>query len=131
MLHEEQEQIYQLLFKSGPFDEVHSKMEQPMCAGGSGMKCLACEGEMRLMEVRTDTTTVCGIERHTFRCSACAHTAQRLMLNRVRMPITKLPVVARPKAIDLQMGRPAAGSGWGMRSRSSTANRPISSSERQ
>jgi hypothetical protein len=58
--------------------------------------------------------TVCGIERHTFRCSTCPQTAQRLMFNRPRMPITHLPVVTRPKApaIDLQMGRPAAGSGW-------------------
>ena len=78
------------------------------------MKCLACGAEMRLMDVRTDTTTVCGIERHTFRCSTCPQTAQRLMFNRPRMPIIHLPVVTRPKApaIDLQMGRPAAGSGW-------------------
>ena len=78
------------------------------------MKCLACGAEMRLMDVRTDTTTVCGIERHTFRCSACAHTAQRLMLNRARMPITNLPVVIPPKApvIDLHNGRPAAQSAW-------------------
>ncbi|MGA7529364.1 MAG: hypothetical protein WBW11_19340 [Pseudolabrys sp.] len=78
------------------------------------MKCLACGAEMRLMDVQTDTTTVCGIERHTFRCSTCPQTAQRLMFNRPRMPIIHLPVVTRPKApaIDLQMGRPAAGSGW-------------------
>ena len=78
------------------------------------MKCLACGAAMRLMDVRTDTTTVCGIERHTFRCSACAHTAQRLMLNRVRMPITNLPVVIPRKApvIGLQNGRPAAQSAW-------------------
>jgi hypothetical protein len=76
------------------------------------MKCLACGAEMRLMDVQTDTTTVCGIERHTFRCSTCPQTAQRLMFNRPRMPIIHLPVVTQPKAIDLQMGRPAAGSGW-------------------
>jgi len=81
---------------------------------GAAMKCLACGAEMRLMDVQTDTTTVCGIERHTFRCSTCPQTAQRLMFNRPRMPIIHLPVVTRPKApaIDLQMGRPAAGSGW-------------------
>jgi hypothetical protein len=69
---------------------------------------------MRLMDLQTDTTTVCGIERHTFRCSTCPQTAQRLMFNRPRMPIIHLPVVTRPKApaVDLQMGRPAAGSGW-------------------
>ena len=78
------------------------------------MKCLACGAKMRLMDVRTDTTTVCGIERHTFRCRACAHTAQRLMLNRVRMPITNLPVVIPRKApvIGFQNGRPAAQSAW-------------------
>ena len=43
-----------------------------------------------------------------------AHTAQRLMLNRVRMPITNLPVVIPRKApvIGLQNGRPAAQSAW-------------------
>jgi hypothetical protein len=77
------------------------------------MKCLACSAEMRLMDVRTDTTTVCGIERHTFRCAACAHTVQRLVLNRVRVPITNLPVVIPPKApvIDPHNG-PAAQSAW-------------------
>ena len=45
---------------------------------------------------------------------ACAHTAQRLMLNRVRMPITNLPVVIPRNApvIGLQNGRPAAQSAW-------------------
>jgi len=76
------------------------------------MRCLACGAEMRLMDVRTDATTVCGIERHTFRCSACAHTAQRLMLNRVRIPITNLPVVSKAPVIDVQNGRPAAQSAW-------------------
>ena len=54
------------------------------------MKCLACSAEMLLTEVCPDRTTVCGIERHTFRCSACAHTAQRLMLNRVRSTLVVL-----------------------------------------
>ena len=78
------------------------------------MKCLACSSEMRLTEVCPDRTTVCGIELHTFRCSACAHTAKRLMLNRVRVPITNLPVVIPPKApvIDPHNGRPAAQSAW-------------------
>ena len=78
------------------------------------MKCLACSAEMLLTEVCPDRTTVCGIERHTFRCSACAHTAKRLMLNRPRVPITNLPVVIPPKApvIDPHNGRPAAQSAW-------------------
>ena len=49
------------------------------------------------MEVSLDRTTVCGIERHTFRCSACAHTAKRLVLNRSREPITNLQVVIPPE----------------------------------
>jgi hypothetical protein len=84
--------------------------------GGRGvdMKCLACSAEMCLTDVRPDRTTVCGIERHTFRCSACTHTAQRLMLNRARVPITNLPVVIPRKApvLDLNNGRPTAQSAW-------------------
>ena len=78
------------------------------------MKCLACSAEMRLTEVCPDRTTVCGIERHTFRCSACAHTAKRLIFNRSRVPITNLPVVIPPTAplIDPHNGRPAAQSAW-------------------
>ena len=78
------------------------------------MKCLACSAEMRLTEVCPDSATVCGIERHTFRCSACAHTAQRLILNRSRVPITNLPAVIPPKApvIDPHKGRLAAQSAW-------------------
>ncbi len=78
------------------------------------MKCLACSAEMLLTEVCPDRTTVCGIERHTFRCSACAHTAKRLILNRSRVPITNLPVVIPPKApvIDPHKGRLAAQSAW-------------------
>jgi hypothetical protein len=78
------------------------------------MKCLACRAEMCLTEVCPDRTTVCGIERHTFRCSACGHTAKRLILNRSRVPITNLPVVIPPKAPvnDPHNGRPAAQSAW-------------------
>jgi hypothetical protein len=78
------------------------------------MKCLACGAEMRLMDVRTDTTTILGIERHTFRCLACAHTARRLMLNRERIPITNWPVVIphRAPVIDLQNEHAAAQSAW-------------------
>jgi hypothetical protein len=79
---------------------------------GAHMKCLACSAEMRLTEVRPDERG--GIERHTFRCSACAHTAQRLMLNRVRVRITNLPVVIPRKApvSALHNGRPAVQSAW-------------------
>src|SRR4029077_17461347 len=80
---------------------------------GADMKCLACSAEMLLTEVCPDRTT-CGIERHTFGCSPCAHTAKRLILNRSRVPITNLPVVIPPKApdIDPHNGRPAAQSAW-------------------
>jgi hypothetical protein len=79
---------------------------------GAHMKCLACSAEMRLTEVRPDERG--GIERHTFRCSACAHMAKRLMLNRSRVPTTNLPTVIPPKApvIDPHNGRPAAQSAW-------------------
>jgi hypothetical protein len=78
------------------------------------MKCLACSAEMRLTEVCPDERTVGGIERHTFRCSACAHTAKRLILNRPRTPITNLPVVVPPKApvTEPVNGRAPAQSVW-------------------
>ena len=34
------------------------------------------------------------------------------MLNRVRIPITNLPVVSKAPVIDVQNGRPAAQSAW-------------------
>ena len=49
------------------------------------MKCLACGAEMRLMDVRTDTTAPFGIERRVFQCLSCRQIAQRLRLNRPRM----------------------------------------------
>jgi hypothetical protein len=70
---------------------------------------------MRLMQVQTDTETVCGIERHTFRCSSCPQTAQRLMFNRARMSGIHLPVVAtQPKApvIEVQTASVARPSDW-------------------
>jgi hypothetical protein len=70
---------------------------------------------MRLMQVQTDTATVCGIERHIFSCSACPQSAQRLMFNRARMSGINLPVAATPTeapAIKLQAARAAGLSGW-------------------
>ena len=52
------------------------------------MKCLACGAEMRLIDVRTDTTTPFGIERHVFQCSSCRQSAQRLRFDRSRLPVT-------------------------------------------
>src|SRR4051794_35993225 len=79
---------------------------------GAHMKCLACSAEMRLTEVRPDERG--GIERHTFRCSACAHMATRLMLNWSRVATTNLPTVIPPKTpvIDQHKGRPAAQRAW-------------------
>ena len=79
------------------------------------MKCVACGAGMRLMQVQTDTATVCGIERHIFRCSACPQSAQRLMFNRARMSGINAPAVATPTeapAIKLQAARAAGLSGW-------------------
>jgi hypothetical protein len=52
------------------------------------MKCLACGAEMRLFEVRTDTTTPFAIERRVFQCSSCRQSAQRLRFDRSRLPVT-------------------------------------------
>jgi hypothetical protein len=79
------------------------------------MKCVACGAAMRLMQVQTDTATVCGIERHIFRCSACPQSAQRLMFNRARISGINLPVAATPPeapAIKLQAARAEGPSGW-------------------
>jgi hypothetical protein len=79
------------------------------------MKCVACGAEMRLMQVQTDTVTVCGIERHLFGCSACPQSAQRLMFNRARMSSINLPVAAthsEAPPIELDAARIAGASGW-------------------
>ena len=88
-----------------------------MCTRSSGgvMKCVACGAAMRLMQVQTDTATVCGIERHIFRCSACPQSAQRLMFNRARMSGINVPAAATPTeapAIKLQAAQAAGLSGW-------------------
>jgi hypothetical protein len=70
---------------------------------------------MRLMQVQTDTVTVCGIERHLFGCSACPQSAQRLMFNRARMSSINLPVAAthsEAPPIELDAARIAGASGW-------------------
>ena len=82
---------------------------------GGVMKCVACGAAMRLMQVQTDTATVCGIERHIFRCSACPQSAQRLMFNRARMSGINVPAAATPTeapAIKLQAAQAAGPSGW-------------------
>jgi hypothetical protein len=87
----------------------------PRVVWGGVMKCVACGAEMRLMQVQTDTVTVCGIERHLFGCSACPQSAQRLMFNRARMSSINLPVAAthsEAPPIELDAARIAGASGW-------------------
>jgi hypothetical protein len=76
------------------------------------MQCLACGAKMLLMEVvRDDTTKVPGLERHTFKCSACPQIARRVMFSRVKMPVSHLPVITTPTH-HLWNGV-AAPNGWG------------------
>ena len=85
-----------------------------MCWGKrSVMKCVACGAKMFLMQVVLDDTgTVPGLERHTFKCSACPQLARRVKFRRPQMPVTHLPVIARPTDT-LWDGCVAAPSGWG------------------
>jgi hypothetical protein len=57
------------------------------------MKCLACGAEMRLLDVRTDTTAPFAIERRIFQCSSCSQTAQRLGFDRSGLPDRTAPVM--------------------------------------
>jgi hypothetical protein len=44
------------------------------------MRCMACGGEMTLMSVvKDETTLVPGFEHHTFTCSECQDTERRLV----------------------------------------------------
>jgi hypothetical protein len=74
------------------------------------MKCLACGAEMRLMDIRTDTTTPFGIERRIFQCSSCRQSAQRLGFDRTRMPFSTSPPIPHTNApaIRLPLERHAA-----------------------
>src|SRR4051812_9790945 len=76
-------------------------------SGGSGMKCLACGAEMRLIDVRTEATTPFGIERRIFQCSSCRQSAQRLGFDRTRMPSPAITLSNAP-AIRLQRGSDTA-----------------------
>ena len=77
------------------------------------MQCLACGAEMQLREVvLADIPTMPGFERHTFRCSACAQVARRLVICRAKMPVVDPlvpPSAPEASASKLQSGRPAAG----------------------
>ena len=81
---------------------------------GAAMKCLACGAEMRLMDVRTDTTTPFAIERRIFQCSSCRQNAQRLGFDRSGLPNSTAPVMeTNAPAISIQPGRYAARSAAG------------------
>ncbi len=77
------------------------------------MQCLACGAEMQLREVvLADIPTMPGFERHTFRCSACAQVARRLVICRAKMLVVDPlvpPSAPEASASKLQSGRPAAG----------------------
>ena len=76
------------------------------------MRCLACGGEMGLLQVSLADAPMPGFERHTFKCSTCSHISRRLVLS-PRPPVPNLPlVVQHPEspATKLQMKRAAAGS---------------------
>ena len=76
---------------------------------GAAMKCLACGAEMRLIDVRTDSTTPFAIERRIFQCSSCRQTAQRLGFDRSGLPDCTSPAMKTyAPAIRLQSDRPAA-----------------------
>ena len=76
---------------------------------GAAMKCLACGAEMRLSDVRTDTTRPFAIERRIFQCSSCRQTAQRLGFDRSGLPDCTSPAMKTyAPAIRLQSDRPAA-----------------------
>jgi hypothetical protein len=51
------------------------------------------------MGVTLDDTPMAGFERHSFRCSACAHIARRLVLSRPRSAVAKLPPVVQHPAL--------------------------------
>ena len=77
------------------------------------MRCLGCGAEMRLMQVVLDDTRMLpGLERHTFKCTACPEIARRVRFSRPQIPVTNLPVITRPTNT-LWNGCVAAPSVWG------------------
>ena len=73
------------------------------------MKCLACGAKMFLMQVILDDPRMGpGLERHTFKCSACTQIARRIMFSRFRMPVTNLPVAtALPETSAIKLQTPS------------------------
>ena len=78
------------------------------------MRCLARGAEMQLREVvLADIPTMPGFERHTFKCSACAQVARRLVICRAKMPVVDPlvpPIAPEAPTTNLQTGQQAAGS---------------------
>src|ERR1700704_12007 len=81
---------------------------------GGAMQCLACGAEMQLREVvLADIPTMPGFERHTFKCSACAQVARRLVICRAKMPVVDPlvpPIAPEAPTTNLQTGQQAVGS---------------------
>src|ERR1700704_3448460 len=75
------------------------------------MLCLAWGAGMQLREVvLADIPTMPGFERHTFKCSACAQVARRLVICRAKMPVVDplVPPIA-PRGTHHQPSDGAAG----------------------
>jgi len=66
------------------------------------MECLACGAEMRLIDVRTDTTTPFAIERRVFQCLSCRQTAQRLGFDRSGLPERTSPLLGPDSALAIR-----------------------------
>jgi hypothetical protein len=63
------------------------------------MQCLSCraDNEMLLMDVlRDQSVKEPTIEHQIYMCSVCRHVARRLVFKRIKMPITRLPVIPIP-----------------------------------
>jgi hypothetical protein len=63
------------------------------------MRCMACGGEMILMKAIEDLTmAVPGFERHSYMCSVCYDTEQRLVFNKhvKERDIDAVPVLTAP-----------------------------------
>jgi hypothetical protein len=74
------------------------------------MNCLACGAEMRLIDVRIDTTRPFGIERRLFQCSSCRQSAQRLRFDRSRLPVNTSATLTHTNASASRLQRDCAAS---------------------
>src|SRR5262245_42755801 len=63
------------------------------------MRCLACGGELHLIQVAEDKTKLAsGYERHTFECSSCHEVEHRPVFNERKTPIRRIvQIIQHPK----------------------------------